>query len=81
MNAETNKLANALALKAAIGVLESHTQPVLIDEVEWRDINSKFDGIALGVWLKDYLRYLKLRDAIRWNPLQPNLFRIVEVTA
>jgi hypothetical protein len=78
---EFNRLAHALALEAAVKVLVSSTTSVTIDEVEWRDIDTEEDGTALGVILKDELRYLKLRGAIVWHPFKPNLFRIVEVQA
>jgi hypothetical protein len=62
-------------------VLEASTKVVEIDGVEWRDIDSEDDGFPLGIQLKDELRYLSLREAIVWHGTQPNLFRIVEVTA
>jgi hypothetical protein len=81
MTAEANKLAHALALRAAIQVLKDSTLGVEFNEEHWCDIDTEEDGIALGVLLKDELRYLKLRNAIQWHPVKPNLFRILEVPA
>jgi hypothetical protein len=79
--AELNKLGHALALNAAISALKTNTMSIEFDGTTWQDIDGTLDGVALGIFFKDELRYLKLRNAIIWNSVRPNLFHIVEVKA
>ena len=76
---EITKLAHDLALEAASEVLDSCTLTVESDGEKWLDINTDVCGVPLGIELKDELRYLTLRKALKWHPEQPNLVRVVEV--
>ena len=75
---EQNKLANIIALDAAISWLAFTTVTVDVDGVKWQDIDGEMDGVPLGGALKKELRYLTLRDVLVWHPDRPNLFRIVK---
>lgn len=76
---EISKLAHDLALEAAASTLDGHTLTVEVDGEKWMDINTDEDGVPLGIYLKDEIRYLTLRKALKWHPELPNLVRVVEV--
>ena len=78
---EVNKLAHQIALESACTIIECHTLHVKDIGEDWFDLNDTELGVPLGIFLKDELRYLTLRDALRWHPSKPNLVRIVEVAA
>jgi hypothetical protein len=78
---ELNRLAHELALRTSESALDSHSVAVEIDGVKWRDINTEFDGTPTGILLKKELRYLHLRGALAWHPLNPSLVRVLEVLA
>jgi hypothetical protein len=78
MNREANRLAHEIAYNAARELIDSHTTSESSDGATWRNLDGDWEGTPLGLFLKDELRYLTLRDALQWHRAKPNLVRIVE---
>jgi len=75
---EADRLAHHIAEETAVSTIECMTSTETVDGATWLDISVEGVFEPLNVEADDEIRYLELRNMLRYHPTNHNLVQIVE---